>query len=485
MATCGETVLDNSGSHRFAVTCPQCASRLKVQEADLGSTRKCPRCQQLFKLPARRPAEQAAARHEFSYLCSLCGTRLYARPDQVGQQVHCPDCHSLNRVPPPPAPVAKPAIPEDTDPYQLQPVDESAQPSLAAATASQFRVNCPTCGTMMYFRHDQVGSQQSCPDCGGALRVPKPQAALRRPTVQAEDPGIALAPPSRKDEESQTAQEILGRARVKVEEKARRDHVPPIKRPFTEGIWTYPFYPSGLAYCVIVGGLLCVVLSMLIYAAESQGREMALGMLAAALALALLAVVFVFASVYWMAIIAGTAMGYKEITQFPPIEIFAWIRSALFIINAAAVSVAPGAVIAAFIPGLPLRSLVALPAMFVFFPIVLMSMLEDESPVSIYSKDIHASLTKCFPAWLKFYLIGGALGVLMAIPHIVALFFEDPLWLYMAVVVLVIATAIYFRAFGRLAYVLNEKMLLKREDDEEDEPAPVVDPPPITSDMRG
>lgn len=480
-----EASLANSSEERFAVTCPHCSTKLKVKSGDLGSSRSCPNCQKIFALPSRQSARAAAAKREFSFVCRLCSSRIYARPEQVGQQVECPDCHTVNTVtrPAPKAPPKKLPV-DDSDPYRLKPVEETMARPEPAQQVRQFRVTCSLCHALLYFRTDQIGTIKKCPDCQTELRVPKPQKTLSKPTVKIQDPGISFEPPIVKRSDNTNAQRVLERARAEVDEKAKREELPPIKHPFREGIWTFPFSLSGLPFCLVVGGAVCLVVALLSGASQMTGLGQIVGMLMTVAGIIGASVLFMISSVYWMTVVSWTAMGHRRVNEFPRIDMFEWIRTSLFIVNAGAVSLAPGALLAALVPSGWYRPLLALPSLFLFFPIILMSMLEDESPMSIYSKLIHDSLRKCSASWLKFYLIAGVLSVLVALPHILGMFFEDPGWNYVAAIVLVVCTAIYFRAFGRLAWVINEKMLIEREDDDDEALDEQPAPPPLPEAMR-
>jgi hypothetical protein len=464
---------------QYAVSCPHCRAKLKVKASSLGSSKSCPSCQRIFALPSPQAAAQSAAKHEFSFSCRLCQTRIYARPEQIGKQVECPDCRTVNNVLRPPKPVKKQQVVLEEDGYDLQPLEPTLPPSSPAKHVRQFKVKCMTCHTLMYFRTDQVGTIKKCPDCETALRVPKPQPVLKKPVIKAIDPGIGIEPPlaHRSDEESTLR--ILARAKERVEDKAEREALPPITHPFRDGVWTFPFTLSGLPFCIVSSGVACLIAYLLTMATELTGFASIVGVfifIIAGIGAALLALL---SSVYWMTVVSWTAMGHRAIKEFPPVDMFEWIRTALFVINAGGISVAPGALLAALLPSGIWRPILAIPSLFFLFPIILMSMLEDQSPVSIYSKPIHESLRKCAGSWLKFYSIASVLSVIVAIPHICSFFIESESWNYLAAVFLLVSTVIYFRAFGRLAWVINEKMLVEEEEDAETPAAEPIVPPPL------
>ena len=463
---------------QFAVTCPHCETKLKVKSRDLGSSKSCPRCSRIFALPSPSMARAAAAKREFSFPCRLCATRMYAAPEQVGTQVECPDCQTVNNVPAPTKPVAakKTTLPEDDDGYSLQPLEPMVAPSEPAKAVQQFRVRCTTCHSMLYFRTDQVGTFKSCPECDTRFQVPKPQPVLKKPVIVAQDPGITIEPPPVTRGDNTAAQGVLERAKARVDEKAAREELPPIKHPFRDGVWSFPMSLSALPFCIVAGGTACLIVYLIMLIPQFTGLMQIMAVFVAIIAAILSALLALVCSVFWMTTISWTAMGHQKIKEFPKVDLFDWIRTSLFIVNAAGISAAPGALFAALIPAAgSFRSIFAIPSLFALFPIILMSMLEDESPISLYSKTIHESLRKCFGSWLKFYLIAAILSVIVVIPHLVGLVIESPAWNYLAAIVLVVATVIYFRTFGRLAWVINEKMLVESDDGPEE----IVVPPPL------
>lgn len=123
------------------IPCPHCQSSIKSAGLAPGSECICPRCSKSFVVPSAEqptpaveapPVQKSAAvvasppvvvppvtntapsaaetplpfgppakklDEDISFLCKLCGSRLYAKPGQVGQSKACPDCFTVNVVP--------------------------------------------------------------------------------------------------------------------------------------------------------------------------------------------------------------------------------------------------------------------------------------------------------------------------------------------------------------------------------------------------
>ena len=170
-------------------------------------------------------------------------------------------------------------------------------------------------------------------------------------------------------------------------------------------------------------------------------------------------------------IVTWAALGYQKGVEWPAFEIFDWIRRGLLIFNSLAVSAAPGAFIAYLIPGGVWRAIFPVASAFVLFPIVMMSMVSEESPFVPFSRFIWASLRQVRSSWLALYAHSGVLLTLLAIPVVLELTVGYA-WSFVSLAVGVYAALVYFRVLGRLAYVIDEAMAGFDDDHREDEGDP-------------
>lgn len=168
--------------------CPRCQTRLFARPAQVGTKRRCPRCQFVFPVPT---VEEAAARAgkqgpdaeyavddhpgtptpapvSITVVCELCKTRMYATVDQVGQLIECPDCGTKAVVPPPSEEAPQEHSPKPVDTSAEYPVWGIGQPppEHQEAYQPQIPVICGVCRTRMLATEDQVGQKLKCPDCG-------------------------------------------------------------------------------------------------------------------------------------------------------------------------------------------------------------------------------------------------------------------------------------------------------------------------------
>ena len=190
---------------RFA--CPRCFLRLKAPLVQVGTGRRCPRCQFVFEVPtparaARRsrnvgeyrlsegagpsPAEDQP---HVTVSCPVCSTRIRAAESQVGRQVTCPDCDTPVVVTPPAEVEKKSTPPVPVEEYAL--CDDAEWLALRSRPADQtyVSVTCPVCETFMKVPEDQVGHEIECPDCRQPMVVPPPPETGREKSTPAEDPG--------------------------------------------------------------------------------------------------------------------------------------------------------------------------------------------------------------------------------------------------------------------------------------------------------
>jgi hypothetical protein len=201
--------------------------------------------------------------------------------------------------------------------------------------------------------------------------------------------------------------------------------------------------------------MLMVTLTLLAFAFSGHMAAVLFSMVAAASALIFL----VTASVCFVAILHDTANGYEKIEGWPGVAFLDWMGDSLYVINALFVSATPGVLFGQFL------NCAGVPAFFAFFcglitfywlfPVIMLSMSEEGSPLSIASGSVWRSLLTARTLWTRFYVAsaGIVLGAVVgaSIAAVTSLLISVP------VTAVVIALAmIYFRLLGRLAWCLSE-----------------------------
>ena len=449
-----------SESASFVVNCHHCQARLKVREEDLGQERTCPRCQYRFLLPTLEEANRLQrvqhAKAEYSFRCRLCGTLMYAHRSQQGEPMPCPDCHSSNTVPTPSQPVARqPEVVEDAETYRLQ--DEHDAPTTIGDASKRVRVRCHVCDAMMYARTDQIGKLIPCVDCGTAVRVRQPPPEARRPVLTA-DAAIDIQPTFEREAAAQSHEKTWAAASQWADQHRAKSPTPP-KRPFLDGTYTFPLYremlPRWLGLTVL--WLPIVPFCILVNEAQTPPEKIVLIPLFLLLTPLLIILIFFIASML-MAVVARTAVGYDHVDEWPRLDIFERVLNLLFPTSAFIMTTAPWGLLHLVSVPWWVLSLVQIVSAYCFFPVVFLSLCENNSVAVPYHRAIWQSLRQQSPAWRHFYLAAAPAFMPLCAWVAFALFWPNPWIVAMTFTFWLVAMLTYFRFIGRLAWQLSRHL---------------------------
>jgi len=422
-------------------------------------------------------------------VCSLCHTRMLATKEQVGQVMVCPDCGTENTVPPPAAD-SQASGPEAMEGYDL--AATPGTPTAAPGGPAAFTFTCPLCHTRLEATRDQAGQPITCPDCGTPFRIPPPPdeqphwdpfqeavgvydlaappgaspgAAVRpvpaeqpapverasAPAAPAEQPAAPGRPAAGPEPASPKPLSEPRRVREEKEEfpapRRPRPKLPPW--PLVNGVFVFPFYRE----------------SWLASVKFTLGTLLAWGL--AALALPVLAAVaassfvfglmyFVWASKWCLTILTQTANGVDRIEDWSTEDFVERAFASLYLINSLIASMLIGWGIESLAPTLPPGAGTG-GAVFLLFPVVLLSMLETGSVLNPISRAVSGSLLTRWWAWCGFYLLAGLLvaavvGVEQGLRTLGGPWAALPAAIFTATAMLV-----YFRLLGRLGWCITER----------------------------
>jgi len=476
-----------------AARCPVCDTRMQAPADQAGGEIVCPDCETRVVVPP--PADTATKKRKrtlvdeyalnpdagewrqrlranvvcITVTCPVCGTLMQAGEDQVGSEIVCPDCH---------VPALVPAARTKSQPGPVAPTDGeygvwegAGQPSAGTvADRSYVAVECPLCRTLMHAPEDQVGREIDCPDCGRSVVVPPPKPPRPKPDVmagaeEAYAVGAAVEVPRRDPllfRPRWHAGYDLPAARDRAEISLVHVLPDPPRWPLLSGILSFPFY-SGVRvrWFALSAGLLVVLL--LGWGAYGGGMGsvagfsgFGAGILGLVLMGAAVLVGMIWTVVAWgclLTVIVDTAAGADRIENWPEAVFLDWACDAFFVVNSLALSTAVALGIDLMLQAAGLSDPPTLAAgMFVLFPIVLLSMLETDSPLKPLSVPVWCSLWRNAGAWLVFYLetalLTASIGVLLSLSFHVSIVVGLPV----AAVLLVGASMIYARLLGRLAW---------------------------------
>ena len=175
-----------------------------------------------------------------------------------------------------------------------------------------------------------------------------------------------------------------------------------------------------------------------------------------------------FASACGLAVARDTANGSDQIHTWPGPIFIDWILDPLYMFNALCLGALPGTGLAWLLSQYGFFGSALAPAgLFFFFPIVMLSMLETNSPFGAVSMPVWRTFVKAFMGWAKFYLATAIL--LTAAPVAVAALSNiNYLGTVIAGTTLALAWLIYFRLLGRLAWYCSEHSAVEEDEEAEE-----------------
>ncbi|MFZ5833013.1 MAG: hypothetical protein ACOY3P_23245, partial [Planctomycetota bacterium] len=172
-----------------------------------------------------------------------------------------------------------------------------------------------------------------------------------------------------------------------------------------------------------------------------------------------------------LSILSDTAAGNDRIENWPDaIGFFDGIGSAFFVFNAGFLSCVAGAGLAALFREIGWEGVIGYPvAIFVLFPLLLLSMLDNASPLLPVSLNVFGSLWWRAGAWTLFYVQSFVIFALAGAAVWATLRTERLLLVsFVAATALATVGMIYFRLLGRVAWCCSD-MAQEEDDDEGDE----------------
>lgn len=119
--------------------------------------------------------EMTERRNLRSLACPVCRTNLTVSREQVGTEILCPECETQVAVPPSfAAEFEEPVSPRPGPQISGATYGLAGEAPDSTGFGSLIPVLCGLCGTRLYARPGQVGTEMTCPDCGTKTRVPEP-----------------------------------------------------------------------------------------------------------------------------------------------------------------------------------------------------------------------------------------------------------------------------------------------------------------------
>jgi hypothetical protein len=248
-------------------------------------------------------------------------------------------------------------------------------------------------------------------DLAPLLEEEPPQPARKRRERAGVGAGEVLSNDSweiqeRKDRPSLEDRLAEASGRIDYRDQELPDH------PFRSGLGAFLFYPgvwkrwAGLS---IGTAIVYYFTANAVVAGAQGGSQMFFSLIFAVMAAAAGLLLVMVEAVAILAIVQDTAAGSEQIEDWPDFLFIDWAGQAFYVFNALAFALLPGFLLASAIEAAGPIRWVALPISFaLFFPVVLLSQLDGDSPFSILTPRVLRSLYKAPGAWLAFYAVSSA-----------------------------------------------------------------------------
>lgn len=346
------------------------------------------------------------------------------------------------------------------------PAADEAKPVSAAPAPSEYRAKCPICDAMHYVRPKQAGKMIRCGDCYTDFVVPPPPKPVVKAKIDLERAAtFRLSEVEGKRDPfgapgAKSAAEYLREAEdAETEEEIRSRYDDPDVAGWLRGIFGIFADPSvigywlGLALLGSIPGVLAVM----------TGNPMVL------LATAVLSLLYgAFVLVCGFAILEAVAGGERRVDDWPIFSPVDWFGPCVTTLVALALSALPGVMLAVPIFGQSLATVaLVLFSIYLMFPFVLLSMLDNGSVLIPVSADVTRSVTRCKEAWGTTYF-SAALLFFFYFLTLVALVFAPPVvFVFFGCVFSIGFVFVYFSMIGQLAFAIGQAINAGPDEDEE------------------
>ena len=347
---------------------------------------------------------------EYRVKCKVCDSILFVKPSQAGSVIQCSDCHTRIKVPPPPSP---------TKPKRR------TGSSNAAAAAGNGDANR---------RQPDGGPSLGPAIAGGALGG---GVTFKGP-----------AAPRAADPYQKSAAELLDEAsRAEADEPEEDYEVPDIKA-WLVGVLSI-FADIGviahLCILAVAGSLIAAVINMMNHPI---------------LALLLMPVGFVFGLIVLscgLAILESTANDNRSVEDWPSVDPGLWFENAWVTGVATLVSGLPVYLMFSYLFGPRMVTVAAtMASIYVFFPFVLLSILDAGSVFQPFSAEVARSVNRCQEPWGGLYFTAAIVFGLVFFAFVISGWLGAMIGSLVAITAAVAGTFTYFAMIGRLAYAIGQ-----------------------------
>ena len=400
---------------------------------------------------------------------------MIATTGQTGQSMICEECletvevpaapatSNLDRTAPQPAtpPSPSPVSEEQTARQWKTPDTPSTQPDNLEADEvipESFAVICAVCSTRLYAHKSQIGDRIPCPDCHSTTQVRSPKPVKKQsPKPTDNEPVVPLNKTDHKDRDARKDVAEMALAAAEKEVHSEQDIIREREsKSRFQNLFGFLLLPDILLR--LVSFSLLMTLTIFLYHAASQyssGIMAALGLLFTIAGLVTGVIAFLTALPNCVVITLETANGNYEINDLPGINFMDGFGYTLYMLTTLLLCAVPYLVLSYLLHvnsgGNVLIEVLVQIICACFFPLLLLSALEAQSPVLIWSPVILESIGDRADCWIEFWF---TTALLLAIRQLLdSLVFSNlPFQTLLSSTLTITVVLVYFRAMGLLAW---------------------------------
>lgn len=489
-----------------SLQCPRCNEAVSVPDQAAGQRVKCPHCEETFLAPGVAstvnddddwlkldddPLPPTSAPTPAAQSPAVAQPPASAQPPAPAQptasapkKAFTPDEEALLaeftddldeftaeiETPPPPHPstqAAQPAGPvgpprpasggpaAGVGAAAPKPTSKPAPQADVVEYATEYRVTCNICGSMLYAKASQAGQTIKCSDCYSPVTVPPPPRVRKKANIDMDEASTFSFRPSetterRSDPFQKSAEQLLNEAsRVEDTSSVDRFDDTPSVREWAKSVFGI-FTDRGVLAHWIGLSVLGSVPAMIALSADVP--VLITGLFPAGFFLAVLTVIC------GTAILCAAANQQQSVSQWPTLDPTGWIGKLFIVLTAACLAAVPAWAACQIILGTQMLTVATtMLSIFAIFPFMLLSMLDMNTPLIPFSAEVARSVNKCDEAWGGFYFSSGLMFVALFMTFATAkAMLSLPVATAVIVTAAVGATFIYFSMLGRLAYAIGQ-----------------------------
>ncbi len=331
----------------------------------------------------------------------------------------------------------------------------------AAKPGESFRVRCPTCDSLSYAKVEQVGKRIRCSDCHSPIVVPPPPKVKPKyqPDIDAakaytfqEEPDIDPATSHQRvaDPFRKSADEYLRKAEMEQSVEEPDDWEVPSIREWFSGLFTIFRDPNVVGHWLVLSALGGVPAAI---TASLESQVLVVGLMVGGWFFAAILVACGFA------ILQAVANGQPRVSEWPIFDPAEWFAQVMVAVSALAVAVGPAWMLGSFLFSGSLATIaVAMASLYLLFPFVLLSMLDEQSVFVPFSAQVSKSVTRMSEQWGGLYFSSGLLFAALFFIYLFCSVQGPVVGPLLSVTATVGATFLYFAMIGRLAFLIGQSV---------------------------